>query len=106
MVDLGLYSFSDNAIIKIRNINNNQNDLYLDDINLTFLTGINESLNGGRVSIYPNPTTGKVTINTSSLNSDKLKIEIIDEIGKTSFIKEVKLPANDVTIDMSILNKN
>jgi hypothetical protein len=105
MVDLGLYSFSDNAIIKIRNINNNQNDLYLDDINLTFVTGINETLNGGRVSIYPNPTTGKVTINTSSLNSDKLKIEIIDAIGKTSFIKEVKLPADEVAFDLSKLNK-
>ena len=105
MVDLGLYAFSDNAIIKIRNINNNQNDLYLDDINLTFVTGINELLNGGRVSIYPNPTTGKVTINTSSLNSDKLKIEIFDAIGKIDFIKEVKLPANEVAFDLSGLNK-
>jgi hypothetical protein len=104
VIDLFPFSFSSNVIIKFRNINNNQNNLYLDDINLTFLTGINESLNGNMVGIYPNPTTGNITVNTSALKSSSLKITLSDAVGKIVLIRNVSLPMNEVSLNLSALN--
>ena len=104
VIDLSAYSSSDNVIIKLRNINNNQNNLYLDDINLTFVTGINETLNGNMVGIYPNPATGNITVNTSALTASSLKITLSDAVGKTVLIKNISLPAQDVNIDLEGLS--
>jgi hypothetical protein len=103
-IDLSPFSFSDNVIIKFRNINNNQNNLYLDDVNLSIVLGISESLNGNAVSIYPNPTTGIITVNTSSLKSAGLIITLSDALGKTVFVKNVALPVNEVALDLSLLS--
>jgi len=100
-LDLTPFAFSDNVIIKFRNINNNQNNLYIDDVNLSMLVGIKEHLDGNVVSIYPNPTTGNVTINTASLKSTSLRITLSDALGKTVLVKNVTLPVNTVGLDLS-----
>ena len=101
VIDLFPFSSSNNVVIKFRNINNNQNNLYLDDINLTFLTGISESLHGGMVGIYPNPTTGNVSLNTSALTSSTLRVLLTDAIGKTVLVKNFNLPAKELSLDLS-----
>jgi hypothetical protein len=101
VIDLSPYSFSDNVTIKLRNINNNQNNLYIDDINITMITGINERLDGKMVGIYPNPTTGNLTVNTSALTASSLKITISDAVGKTVLVKTFHLPALEYDMDLS-----
>ena len=100
-IDLTPFTSSDNVIIKFRNINNNQNNLYIDDVNLNLLTGINESLDGHAVSIYPNPSTGMFSVNTASLKSEHLMITISDAVGKTVMTKNVLLPLHDLSLDLS-----
>ncbi len=102
--DLTPFNFSDNAIITFRNINANQNNLYIDDVNLSFLTGINETLDGKSVSIYPNPTTGTILVNTSALKTSALTVTISDALGKNVLQKIVKLPAKDAAFDLSLLS--
>ncbi len=103
-IDFTPFTFSDNAIIKFRNINNNQNNLYIDDVNISFIVGITETLDGSVVSIYPNPTTGNLTINTSALKTETLNISISDAIGKTFLKKTILLPVHDVALDLSSLS--
>jgi hypothetical protein len=104
VIDLFPFSSSDNVTIKFRNINNNQNNLFIDDVNLSFLTGINETLNGNMVGIYPNPTTGKITLNTSALTSSSLKVTLSDAIGKIVLARNFRLPAHEQSLDLSGLN--
>jgi hypothetical protein len=104
VIDLFPFSSSNNVTIKFRNINNNQNNLYIDDVNLTFLTAINESLNGNMIGIYPNPTTGIITLNTSALTSSSLKITLSDAVGKIVMVKNFRLPAHEQSLDLSALN--
>jgi len=60
------------------------NNLYLDDINLsatnTSLPNYNESLQG--FLIVPNPANSSAYIDISGVQSDNIKIEIFDAIGK------------------------
>jgi len=103
-IDLTPLHFSDNVIIKFRNINNNQNNLYIDDVNLNFLTGITETLDGNVVSIYPNPSSGNITINTSTLKSTGLKIILCDAVGRTVMVKNYSLPITAIDMDLSSLS--
>lgn len=103
-IDLTQFTFSGNVIIKFRNINNNQNNLYLDDINLNILTGINQALDGNMVSIYPNPTRGHVTVNSASLKREGLAIEISDAVGRPVMKRNYSLPQSAIDLDLSALS--
>lgn len=100
-IDLTQFTFSDNVIIKFRNINNNQNNLYIDDINLNILTGINQELDRNRVSIYPNPTTGHITVNCASLKSEGFAIGISDALGRLVMKRNYSLPQSAIDLDLS-----
>jgi hypothetical protein len=39
-------------------------------------------------------------IKTTSLKSDKVKIEIFDAVGKTVLIRNISLPTHDVQLDL------
>jgi hypothetical protein len=92
------------VIIKFRNINNNQNNLYIDDINLNILTGINETLNGNQVSIYPNPTTGHIIVNCAALKSEGLTVGISDAVGRMVMKRNYSLPQSAIDLDLSSLS--
>ncbi|MBK7667272.1 MAG: PKD domain-containing protein [Sphingobacteriaceae bacterium] len=52
-------------------------------ITVSVCTGINEVVSGGsNYFVYPNPTSGKVTINTTSDVSEQVTTEVVDAIGK------------------------
>jgi hypothetical protein len=55
------------------------------------------------LSAYPNPTSGKTTINFYSENSFNYTIKVIDYLGREVFSNELKAIAGDNTpeIDMS-----
>lgn len=64
---------------------------------LPSLVGINEHLNKGEVTIFPNPSTGSINIKTSF--SEKITIEIFDVLGKSVYRSERS--AFEFTIDLS-----
>ncbi|MEO8085352.1 MAG: T9SS type A sorting domain-containing protein [Bacteroidota bacterium] len=101
IIDLTPFTFSDNVILKFRNINNNQNNLYIDDVNLSFLTGIAETLDGNVVSIYPNPSSGNITINSSRLTSSNLKITLCDAVGRQVLAGNYPLPLLEINLDLA-----
>jgi PKD repeat protein len=62
------------------------NNIYIDDINLSGVVGINEAANGiSSLSIYPNPTTQSSTIAYHLDAKANTKIEVVDVLGKTVF---------------------
>jgi len=69
-------------------------------VNVSQYTGIND-LTKSTVKIYPNPTTGLVTIDVS--NYEKVDVEVIDVAGKTIFQKSFN--EKIINIDLSGFEK-
>ena len=76
--------------------------IFLDKFNGASSTGIKQvSFNSNDVSVYPNPTSNKISININSSAGDisSWKLEIVDLLGRTIFTKS-SLNYNN-NIDMS-----
>lgn len=58
------------------------NSIYLDDINITGVLGVNDGSLESTVSIFPNPTSETATISYLLDKSGDVKIELVDVLGK------------------------
>ena len=68
-INLNNYAFQDGITIKFRNINDFENNLFLDNINIsTTNTDVDEILLDNKV-IYPNPTEGIINININGIKT-------------------------------------
>ncbi len=82
---INLDSYAGHSALEIRIIGKTGygNDLYLDNININgFNVGINETKNAeGIVTVFPNPSSGKIFIEVKSVHSKNAAVEILDLIG-------------------------
>ena len=98
-VDLSSYS-GQKVRLKFRAINAEGNNLYIDDINMDYITNENV-IESDNIIMYPNPATNKLTI-----HNDRFfirNIEIIDVSSK--LVKELTVDNNQVSVDISNLEK-
>jgi hypothetical protein len=62
------------------------NNIYLDDINISGVVGIDENLDAiSTLSVYPNPTSQTSTIAYHLAKKSAVKIEVLDVLGKVVF---------------------
>ncbi len=62
---------------------NKSNNIYIDDINVSGIVGINEnSLDNVNMSIYPNPTNQTSTVSYHLNKKSNVKISLVDVLGK------------------------
>ena len=62
---------------------NKGNSIYIDDVNMTGVLGIdNSTLDASNVSIYPNPTNQTTTLSYTLIKQGNVKIEVMDVLGK------------------------
>lgn len=101
MIDLSAYSSSNNLIVKIRNITDFENNLYVDDINVDFNTGIDKTQPQVNFDLYPNPATDLLYVNTGLLKGERATVSIYDINGKCLLRNEVKLPEYELEINSS-----
>tara|TARA_R110001592_G_scaffold153736_1_gene382480 strand:+ start:3497 stop:5524 length:2028 start_codon:yes stop_codon:yes gene_type:complete len=81
-ISLNAYSSEQFVQIKIVNITDGGNNLYIDDINIGDLTtGIDQINQKSNFNIYPNPTSDKLTIEFDKKTTDQ-KIKIYNAVGK------------------------
>jgi hypothetical protein len=76
------YASAQNAQFRFININDYENNLYIDDINITNTTGISSADLGGMFTLFPNPTNGLVTLNISLPQQERLQITITNALGQ------------------------
>ncbi|MAX78580.1 MAG: hypothetical protein CL843_00190 [Crocinitomicaceae bacterium] len=76
-------------------------------INVVNSTGIDDAEFSQGLSVYPNPTNGKVNLSFSSRSADQSRIQIFDVLGNTVVDQKVAttLGANTVSFDLSMLPK-
>lgn len=89
-INLGTYSTKTNVLIKIVNVTDGGNNLYIDNINLgTIPTGIEDQDAADRsVLIYPNPAANNFSLSYTLSNSMDVSIKIIDVLGREISILE------------------
>jgi PKD repeat protein len=92
-ISLSTYTAYPNVIIKIVNVTDGGNNLYIDNINLgSNITGISETESQiSDVMIYPNPTNGAFSIEYLLLKNMDINIVITDILGKEIYTSNSKL---------------
>ncbi len=80
------------------------NNLFIDQINLTGVVGINEIENSIGLSIYPNPTNSSATMDFNVFNNERVKIKTTDVTGRV--IEETDKVLIDGNHASYIINKN
>lgn len=83
-INLSTYSTNSNVLIKIVNVTDGGNNLYIDNINLgNVFTGIeNQNATDHSLSIFPNPSSTSFTLEYLLSESDNISYEIIDITGR------------------------
>lgn len=74
---------------------------------LTIFVGIEEFANGGKVSVYPNPTSGLLTIDLALLQAAEISLTIMDVAGREFMQLNPVMTGNShiIPIDVSQLSK-
>lgn len=108
-VDLAPWFNEPNVIIKFRNIGYYQNNLYLDDINVSgdslviINTGITE-LKDDVVKVYPNPASDVLFIDWSNSFTQMLKVEVMNMLGETIYALQ-NFSSRSISLDVKNLSK-
>lgn len=73
-----------NVIFKLRFIaeTGSSNNFYVDDINLTSLTGVAEIPLVSNISFFPNPATDRLTVEFDLVDNKDMDVEIKDVLGR------------------------
>ena len=88
-VNLNQYAGSNNVLIRFNAVSGYGNNAYVDNVNVTLITGIDEFTNG-ETALYPNPSKGLVYIRTVA--------------DPTNYQIMYTMEANVITTDLSALN--
>lgn len=81
---VSMNSFIGNPSVATRFIatSNSGNNAYIDNINITFTTGIHEATLYKNIKMYPNPTDGKIYLDINFEQANDLKVEIFNTLGE------------------------
>jgi CubicO group peptidase (beta-lactamase class C family) len=93
-----LPGYSGNVLVKFRDVNGNGNNLYLDDVSVSFPTGTASNKSPEKFIIYPNPASDHITVSGLPVNSEVL---IMDLTGKQ--LLSQKTSTTITTIDIQKL---
>jgi hypothetical protein len=88
-VDLDAYRGNNNVLVKFRAVSAYGNNLYVDDINLQYLTGIIEPTASASVDIYPNPASDVVNVNLNLNSAQYVLINVYNTLGEVVATKEI-----------------
>ncbi len=98
-VDLSSWIGQGNFQVIFRNICNNENDIYLDDINL-YSRAVNPNLAARGVLVVPNPSSGKVTVLFLKVTPALIGVNVYDASGRLV----ISQPASAVENNRLVLN--
>ncbi|MGZ3864861.1 MAG: M43 family zinc metalloprotease [Bacteroidia bacterium] len=103
-IDLTPYATSNYAIVKIRGINDYENQMYIDDINISKTNGIKNSAASLGVSVYPNPSAdGKFSVDIAHNEANVTRLVVFDMLGNKVYEINDNIPAGNYDMDLSSL---
>ena len=110
VITIGTLSTATSVLFRFRLVTEmtSSNNFYLDDINLTTITSINEQFNHAlNLSVFPNPSNDQVSVVFDLLEDKVVEITLHDVLGKTvktihkqAFTNgnhSISIPVNDIS---------
>ena len=108
IIPAGLVTTMDNMRLKFSFYSNGGNNIYIDDINITSLSGsdINsQTLAGNEIKLYPNPANSDTKLYLELNNSSNVSIQIIDLNGRlVNDVFNNKMSVGSYNIDINNLD--
>ncbi len=102
-VSLAPYATVPNAYFKFRNGSGYENMLYLDDINIAGVVGLNQASVAPTVEIWPNPSQGMISLNIANAVTENATVTVYNIVGETAISTVIKNANGVYTLDLSTL---
>lgn len=100
-VDLSAYT-NQNILVKFKATSAYGNNLWLDNINISQVTGIADNSKGEYLSVYPNPSTGIINADAQFAKSQALNVTVTDMLGNVVYTNSyIASAAQKLTIDLT-----
>ncbi|MCO5248907.1 MAG: M43 family zinc metalloprotease [Chitinophagales bacterium] len=98
-IDLSAYDGYNDVKIKIRNISQWENNIFIDNlvIDANIPTGVNDHSAQNTFQLYPNPTNGWVHLKTNTETSSIKQVSWFNSVGQIVLSKEV--PTENLSLD-------
>ncbi len=93
-VDLTPYISSSNAMIRFRNITDYENNMYIDDINITSTTDMNRILADNSLEVFPNPATDALNIKFELPQEENVTVQLVNVLGQTIIMQKLGVTTN------------
>ena len=90
-INLSPYNGRSEVMIKITGTSDWGNSAYIDNINISEITGINQQITENSISIYPNPTNSISTISFNLTENTEVKIQVYNTLGRLVFSMDEKM---------------
>lgn len=101
-VSLTSYSTATTAFIKFRHTTDYENQMYIDDINIDYLSGISSHALQEGFSVYPNPSSdGKFFVDIKQQVNKVQKLSVYDVVGNRVYGIDQNIPSGiyEMTLD-------
>lgn len=89
------------ALIKFIAINHYGNDLFLDNINLSFSTGMKSHGAISSVNVFPNPASTQLNLDVNLATSEKVNVAIYNVMGEQVFVQTQEMTSGNNTVVVS-----
>lgn len=81
-VSLSLFAGQPDVLIVFNAVSGFGNNAFIDNINIDLSTGINENYLSKYISVYPNPSDGKIYMDVNFDQAKDVKVEIFNLVGE------------------------
>lgn len=88
-VSLMPYITSNNAIIKFRNITDYENNLFVDDINISITTGIKKITDGLAITLNPNPASSFLNVKVDTKTQQDIILKVTNNLGQVMMTEKI-----------------
>lgn len=88
-VSLSSFVGSSSVLVRFNAVSAFGNNAYIDNVNLTITTGINEEILESSLSVFPNPANDVLNISAKLNSSDDVTITIYDLTGRVVYTSSV-----------------
>lgn len=101
-IDLSAYANNPTVLVKFVATSDYGNNMFVDQINLSGTTGINNvDANISAVELFPNPTVNETSVNITVVNSSDVTISVLNNVGQIVYqtVSVLNAGSNKVNID-------
>lgn len=108
VINLSTYGNSSDVKIRFEHVCDYENNLHIDDINITSTPALNvvSIEKKGTLNVYPNPTTGLLNVDVQLATQDAIAITVYNSLGQAvSQVQDTKVVGGNYKLDFSKLAK-